>query len=114
MLVDELRVIVTTGSSFAGDLIVYTTGLLITVLLLALTLRAAKLTGTPLANIVFAVCALLWSAGGLAHAAVLASGIPYQNRLALMARAIQYSGAGPFQSPYWLSGALSQLFHGKK
>jgi two-component system LytT family sensor kinase len=99
ILENELHVIVTTGSSPAGDLIGYTTGLLITVLLLVLTLRAAKLPGTPLANIVFAVCALLWTAGGLAHAAFLASGMPDQSRLVLMARAVQFSGAGAFPIP---------------
>jgi two-component system LytT family sensor kinase len=88
-----LHTTLTAGPFFAGDLIAYTTGLLITVLLLVLNLRAAKLPGTPRANIVFAVCALLWCAGGLMHAAFLASGLPRENRLALLAQALQFTGA---------------------
>lgn len=87
------------GPFFAGDLIGFTTGLLITVLLLVLTLRAAKLPGTPRANIVFAVCALFWTAGGLVHTAVLASGISSLGRLALVAQAVQFAGAGAFVIP---------------
>ena len=45
---------ISTSAFYAGDLIAYTTGLLITVLLLVLTLRAAKLPGAPLVNIGFA------------------------------------------------------------
>lgn len=82
-----------------GDLIGYTTGLLITVVLLVLTLRAAKLPGTPLANIVFAVCGLLWTAGGLARTAFLGSGIPHLFHLARIAEAVQYTGAAAFPIP---------------
>ncbi|HMC59800.1 MAG TPA: sensor histidine kinase [Candidatus Solibacter sp.] len=88
-----MHITITAGPFFAGDLIAFTTGLLITVLLLVLNLRAAKLPGTPRANIVFAVCALLWSAGGLMHTAFLASGLPRQGRLALLAQALQFTGA---------------------
>jgi two-component system LytT family sensor kinase len=49
----------------SSNLIAYTTALLIAVLLLVLTLRAARLPGTPVANIVFAICAVLWTVGGL-------------------------------------------------
>ncbi len=94
-----LHVTFTTGASVAGDLIGYTTGLLIAVLLLILTLRAAKLPGTPLANIVFTLCALFWCAGGLAYTALLATGAPGENRSALLALAIQYSGAAAFPIP---------------
>src|ERR1700675_4947012 len=62
-------------ASFAAELTGFTTGLLITGLLLVLTLRAAKLPGTPLTNIVFAICGLLWSAGGLAETVLVAMGI---------------------------------------
>jgi two-component system LytT family sensor kinase len=87
------------GPYFAGDLIGFTTGLLITVLLLVLTLRAAKLPGTPLANVVFAVCALLWTAGGLLHTALLVSGMPGNGGLAHAAQAVQFTGAGAFLIP---------------
>ena len=90
---------ISAGPFFAGDLIGFTTGLLVTVLLLVLTLRAAKLPGTPLANIGFAVCALLWTAGGLVHTALLASGMPSLGGFALSAQAIQFTGAAAFPIP---------------
>jgi two-component system LytT family sensor kinase len=87
---------ISTSAFYAGDLIGYTTGLLITVLLLVLTLRAARLPGTPLVNIGFAVCALLWCAGGLAQAACSAAGLSRQSHAALVAQAIQWSAAAAF------------------
>ena len=87
---------VSTSAFYAGDLIVFTTGLLITALLLVLTLRAAKLPGTPLVNIGFAVCAFLWCAGGLARAVCSAIGISRNAHPALLAQAIQYSAAAAF------------------
>jgi two-component system LytT family sensor kinase len=84
------------GFSITGDLIGYTTGLLITLVLLVLTLRAAKLPGTPIANIIFALCGLLWSAGGLVKAASLGSGVPHLRGLASVAFAVQYTGAAAF------------------
>ncbi len=90
---------VSTTTFFAGDLIGYTTGLLITTLLLVLTLRAAKLPGTPRANIVFAVCGILWSAGGMLHAGVLATGQLRDSFAALASQALQYTGAAAFPIP---------------
>ena len=91
------RIIVSASGTVAGDLIIFTTGLLITALLLVLTLRAAKLPGTPRANVGFALCALMWSAGGLASTAFSAgSGAAH---FALLARVIQYSAAGAFPIP---------------
>ena len=81
---------------YAGDLIVFTTGLLITALLLALTLRAAKLPGTPLVNIGFAACAFLWCAGGLARSLCSAVGLSSGSHAALVSRAVQYSAAAAF------------------
>jgi two-component system LytT family sensor kinase len=57
-----------------GNVIAYSTAFLVSLLLLVLTLRAARLPGTPLANIAFASCAVLWTGGGLAHTALGASG----------------------------------------
>ena len=96
---DALHSIATPSDFSAGDLIGFTTGLLITVLLLVLTLRAAKLPGTPRANIVFAACAFLWSAGGLANAALLAAGMPAGARLVFVSRAVQLSGVAAFPIP---------------
>jgi two-component system LytT family sensor kinase len=90
---------VATTAYFTGDLIGFTTGLLLTILLLVLTLRAAKLPGTPVANIVFAVCALAWTAGGLARTALIASRVPRESPLALLALAVQFSGAAAFPIP---------------
>jgi two-component system LytT family sensor kinase len=97
--VNALHGTVSTNTFFAGELIGFTTGLLLTALLLVLTLRAARLPGTPLANIVFAACGLLWSAGGLAHAGVLASGSVRDSLAALASQALQYTGAAAFPIP---------------
>jgi two-component system LytT family sensor kinase len=83
----------TPGAFITGDLIGYTTGLLITLVLLILSLRAAKLPGTPAAAIIFACCGLLWSAGGLVRAAALGSGMAQLSAVAPVAFAIQYTGA---------------------
>jgi two-component system LytT family sensor kinase len=90
---------ISAGPYVASDLIGFTTALLITVLLLVLTLRAARLPGTPLANIVFALCALLWTAGGLVHTAMLASGMSRESGYALAAQAVQFTGATAFPIP---------------
>lgn len=94
-----MHITIAAGPFFAGDLIAFTTGLLITILLLVLNLRAAKLPGTPRANIVFAVCALLWSAGGLMRTAFLASGLPHDGRLVLLGQALQFTGAAALPIP---------------
>jgi two-component system LytT family sensor kinase len=52
----------------AANLIGFTTGLVISILLLVLTLRAARLPGTPVPNLVCAVCSLMWNFGGLLNA----------------------------------------------
>src|SRR5262245_58879868 len=83
----------------AGELIAFTTALLITLVLLVLTVRAAKLRGNPAANIVFAWCGLLWSAGGLAHMVLLAWGAPRGSWYVMLARAIQHAGALAFPVP---------------
>ncbi len=79
--------------SFAADITGFTTGLLITGLLLVLTLRASKLPGNPLTNIVFAICGLLWSAGGLAETVLVAMGMHHSSRPVMVSRAIHYAGA---------------------
>jgi hypothetical protein len=56
-----------TDPYIAGQLIGFTTGLMITLLLLALVLRAWRLPGTPFANTIFVLCALAWNTGGLAN-----------------------------------------------
>ena len=84
---------ITEGEFLAGDLIAYTTGILIAALLLVLTLRASRLPGTPLANIGFAFSVLFWTVGGLARAALVAAGMVHDGRLLGFAIALQYTGA---------------------
>ena len=47
----------------------------------------------------FAICGLLWSAGGLAHATLLAVGLPADSRAVLTTQAVRYSGVGAFPIP---------------
>jgi two-component system, LytTR family, sensor kinase len=91
-----LHVQLTADDFSAGDLIAFSAAVLLTLLLLALTLRAAKLPGTPKANILFAVCALVWSFGGLLQTALVAAGVPRVSQLVLSARALQLTGAAAF------------------
>src|SRR5690348_4279484 len=79
-------------ATHVGDLIGYSTAVLITLLLLVLTVRAAKLPGTSHANILFALCALLWNAGGLAYAAITSARIPGLVPWALRAQEMQFTG----------------------
>ncbi len=92
-------VTISAGPFVAGNLIGFTTGVLLTLVLLVLTLRAAKLPGTPLANIGFSVCALLWTLGGLLNVIVSAAGFRDRSTGALIAQAIQFTGACAFPIP---------------
>ena len=94
-----LHVNLSNSTTFAVSLIGFTTGLLITSLLLVLTLRASKLPGTPRANIVFALCGMLWSLGGLVHTGLLAAGQPLHSFSVLASQALQYTGAAAFPIP---------------
>ena len=76
-----------------GDLIGYSAGLVITVLLLVLTLRAARLQGTPLANIALALCALIWNLAGLGLAVAFALGLLKDSLPSVIASAIQFTAA---------------------
>jgi two-component system, LytTR family, sensor kinase len=88
-----------TAPHLAADLIGFSSGLVITVLLLVLTLRAARLPGTPFANILLALCALTWNLGGLAHTIALTSGMTKGARPALIASAIQFTAAAGWPIP---------------
>jgi two-component system LytT family sensor kinase len=79
-----------------NEIIHFVTSLLISLVLLALTLRAARLPGTPVANILFAVCGILWSAGGLTGVLLAAAGLHSADGGARIARAVQYAGAAAF------------------
>ncbi len=92
----ELHITAAAGAFFAADLVAYTAGLLISVLLLVLTLRALKFRGTSEANVIFAVCGLLWSTGGLAYAALLAAGTARTATLTQAAEGAQFLGAAVF------------------
>jgi two-component system LytT family sensor kinase len=89
----------TTDASLAGELIGFSAGLVITVLLLVLTFRAARLPGTPFANILLAICGFVFNLGGLAHGIALACGTMREDRPALFAAAIQFSAAVAWPIP---------------
>jgi two-component system LytT family sensor kinase len=84
----------------AADIFGFFAGLVVAILLLWLTLRAAKLPGCPHAHILFALCALAWNAGGLAHVFDMhgAKAHPEQG-MGLLSAAIQFSGAAIWPIP---------------
>lgn len=82
-----------TDAHLTADLIGFTIGLVVASLLLALTIRAARLPGTPIANIFVALVAVAWNTGGLAHAVALAAGTPRSDERLLSAVALQFTGA---------------------
>ncbi len=92
----RLHATVGAGGGLTSELIHFTTSLLITSVLLVLTLRAARLPGTPVANILFAVCGILWSAGGLGWVLLRSAGFPPDAGQVFTAHAVQYSGAAVF------------------
>ena len=77
----------------AGSLIGFATGTAISILLLVLTVRAAKLPGASAASFLFVTCCLIWNLGGLAHSVALTCGAPEQGRAALIILACQYTAA---------------------
>ena len=77
----------------AASLIGFSTGAVISALLLALTARATRLPGASAANILFATCCLVWNLSGLAHSLALACGAPEQGRTELIILACQYTAA---------------------
>jgi two-component system, LytTR family, sensor kinase len=83
----------------AGNLIGFTVGLVISILLLALTIRSAKLPGTAVANIVLAIAALLWNAGGMAQVILNPQSIPNLAGGSRIAGAIQFTGAAIWPIP---------------
>jgi two-component system LytT family sensor kinase len=100
----------TIDSYLAGDLIGFSAGLVITGLLLAFTLRARRLPGTPIANILLACCALIWNASGLARAILLAFGWDHESVACLLLIAIQISGVSVWPIPVlaiWRDYAVS-------
>src|SRR5258707_7899299 len=84
---------ITINLYLAGSLIGFATGTAISILLLVLTVRAAKLPGASAANILFVTCCLIWNLGGLAHSVALTCGAPEQGRAALIILACQYTAA---------------------
>jgi two-component system, LytTR family, sensor kinase len=84
---------ITINLYLAASLIGFATGTAISILLLVLTVRAAKLPGASAANILFVTCCLVWNLGGLAHSVALTCGAPEQGRAALIILACQYTAA---------------------
>ncbi|HLK50854.1 MAG TPA: histidine kinase [Bryobacteraceae bacterium] len=83
----------------AANLIGFTVGVVISLLLLVLTIRAARLPGTPVSNILLAVCALLWNAGGFVTVLQHPQGTPDDPGVVSVALAIQFTGAGLWPVP---------------
>jgi two-component system, LytTR family, sensor kinase len=81
------------GPYLAASLIGFAAGTAISVLLLVFTVRAARLPGTGLANILFSGCSLVWNLGGLAHTIAITWGAPEHGRAALVLLAVQFTGA---------------------
>jgi len=81
------------GPYLAASLIGFAAGTVISALLLALTSRASKLPGTPAANILFAVCSLLWNLTGFAHTTAITLGVPESARVAQALLASQFTAA---------------------
>src|ERR1700683_2301987 len=77
----------------AASLIGFATGTAISIQLLVLTVRAAKLPGGSAAPFLFVTCCLTWNLGGLAHCVALTCGAPEQGRAALIILACQYTAA---------------------
>jgi two-component system LytT family sensor kinase len=96
---DALHGSISPVNYFVGELIGYTTGLVLTVLLLVMTLRAARLPGTPFANIGFAACALFWVLGGLASVALQVAGFGPASGWPHAAYALKYTGAAASPIP---------------
>jgi two-component system LytT family sensor kinase len=88
-----------TDPYIAGQLIGFTTGLVITLLLFALVLRARRLPGTPVANALLVLCALAWNAGGLANTIAQALSATKETNASLIASAVQFTGAAVWPIP---------------
>ena len=83
----------TIGLYLAGSLIGFATGTAISILLLVLTLRAARLPGASAAGFLFVTCCLTWNLSGLVHSVALTCGALEQGRAALIILACQYTAA---------------------
>jgi hypothetical protein len=82
-----------------GNLIGFTAGLVITILLLVLAVRAIKLPGPSVTVISFAGCALMWNVGGLLKSLLFLLGTAKHAPATLIAGAIQFSGAAIWPIP---------------
>jgi two-component system, LytTR family, sensor kinase len=94
---DDLAIVMTgqilLGPYLAASLIGFAAGTVISALLLVLTSRASRLPGTPAANILFAVCSLLWNLSGFAHAIAITLGTADGARVAQALLASQFTAA---------------------
>jgi two-component system, LytTR family, sensor kinase len=77
----------------AGGLIGYTSGLAITLTLLALVVRARQLPGDRGSNALLVLCALAWNTGGLVRMVALALSPSADSESPMIAAGIQFTGA---------------------
>jgi two-component system LytT family sensor kinase len=83
----------------AANLIGYTAGLVISILLLALTLRAARLPGTPAPNLLAALCSLIWDLGGIGSVVQNPLGLHAATGPPCISLAIQFTAAAVWPIP---------------
>ncbi|HYZ82906.1 MAG TPA: histidine kinase [Bryobacteraceae bacterium] len=83
----------------AIDAVGFVAGFAIAVLLLVLTLRVAR-HARSLIYVLLAFCALLWTGGGLALTIALAYGYDKTQQPALIAAAVQFTGAAMWPVPF--------------
>jgi len=95
----ELHSTVLLSPSLTGEFILFANSLMIALVLLALTLKAARIPGNPAANIFFSLCSVAWSAGALARVSLVASGFPREHEFWQVAQGLQLSGAAALPIP---------------
>lgn len=83
----------------AANLIGFTAGLVISILLLVLTLRAARFPGTAAPNLLAAACSLIWNLGGLGSVIQNQLGMQVEPGPPCIAMAIQFTGAAVWPIP---------------
>jgi two-component system LytT family sensor kinase len=100
-------------ASLAGNLAGFSLGIVISVLLLVLTLRAVRLPGTPFANVFLAACALMWNVGGLISNLQRSGPLTHEPPPSI-AMAIQFTGAALWPLPLlavWRHLAVAEWQH---
>src|SRR5262245_24784583 len=83
----------------AYNLIGFTAGCVISVLLTVLTARTAKLRDAGWPNVAVAICSLMWNLGGFAHSIAATAGVPVNRSIIGVSLATQFTGAATWPVP---------------